>query len=142
VVAAIGEDLALIDVNGVGYVIQAGSRTLARMSVGDAAVVYCETHVREDAIKLFGFLSEEDRAWFAHLQSAPGVGAKVALNIVDALTPAELADAVALQDKASGLFRNWPARRRRAGFWPIPPPRSANRFHLPRPPRAVTPSPP
>ena len=101
VVAAIGEDVALIDVNGVGYVIQAGSRTLARMSVGEATIVYCETHVREDAIKLFGFLSEEERAWFAHLQTAPGVGAKVALNIVDALTPAEMADAVALQDKAS-----------------------------------------
>jgi Holliday junction DNA helicase RuvA len=101
VVAAIGEDVALIDVNGVGYVILAGSRTLARMSVGDAAIVYVETHVREDAIKLFGFLSEEERAWFAHLQTAPGVGAKVALNIVDALTPAEMADAVALQDKAS-----------------------------------------
>jgi holliday junction DNA helicase RuvA len=100
-VAAIGEDVALIDVNGVGYVIQAGSRTLARMSVGEATIVYVETHVREDAIKLFGFLSEEERAWFAHLQTAPGVGAKVSLNIVDALTPAEMADAVALQDKAS-----------------------------------------
>jgi Holliday junction DNA helicase RuvA len=88
-------------VNGVGYVVQAGSRTLTRMNVGDATIVYCETHVREDAIKLFGFLSEEERAWFAHLQSAPGVGAKVALNIVDTLTPAEMADAVALQDKAS-----------------------------------------
>jgi len=101
VVAAIGEDVALIDVNGVGYVVQAGSRTLARMNVGEATIVYCETHVREDAIKLFGFLSEEERGWFAHLQSAPGVGAKVALNIVDTLTPAEMADAVALQDKAS-----------------------------------------
>ena len=101
VVAAIGEDVALIDVHGVGYVVQAGSRTLARMTVAEATIVYCETHVREDAIKLFGFLSEEERAWFAHLQSAPGVGAKVALNIVDTLTPAEMADAVALQDKAS-----------------------------------------
>jgi Holliday junction DNA helicase RuvA len=71
------------------------------MSVGEAVIAYVETHVREDAIKLFGFLSEEERAWFAHLQTAPGVGAKVALNIVDALTPAEMADAVALQDKAS-----------------------------------------
>lgn len=106
VVAALGDDVALIDVNGVGYVIQGGSRTLARMSVGEAAIVYVETHVREDAIKLFGFLSEEERAWFAHLQTAPGVGAKVALNIVDALTCAELADAVALQDKASMVRAN------------------------------------
>ena len=101
VVSAIGEDAALIEVNGVGYVVQAGSRTLARMNVGEAAIVYIETHVREDAIRLFGFLSEEERAWFVHLQGVPSVGAKVALNIVDALTPGELADAVALQDKAS-----------------------------------------
>ncbi|MGE3250709.1 MAG: Holliday junction branch migration protein RuvA [Hyphomonadaceae bacterium] len=100
-VAAIGEDAALIDVNGVGYVALAGARTLARMSVGEATTVYVETHVREDSIKLFGFLTEEERGWFTHLQSAPGVGAKVALAIVDALGATELADAIALQDKAS-----------------------------------------
>ncbi|MGE0046235.1 MAG: Holliday junction branch migration protein RuvA, partial [Hyphomonadaceae bacterium] len=97
-VAAIGEDAALIDVNGVGYVALAGARTLARMSVGEATTVYVETHVREDSIKLFGFLTEEERGWFTHLQSAPGVGAKVALAIVDALGATELADAIALQD--------------------------------------------
>lgn len=101
VVAAIGEDAALIDVNGVGYVVQAGSRTLARLQVGEAATLSIETHVREDAIKLFGFASEEERGWFVHLQSVPSVGAKVALSILDALGPNELSDAVALQDKAS-----------------------------------------
>jgi Holliday junction DNA helicase RuvA len=101
VVAAIGEDSALIDVNGVGYVVQAGGRTLARMVIGETTIVHIETHVREDAIKLFGFLSEEERAWFVHLQSVPSVGAKVAVNIMDALTPQDLMDAVALQDKAS-----------------------------------------
>lgn len=101
VVAAIGEDACLIDVNGVGYVVQAGSRTLSRLSVGEAAMLAVETHVREDAIRLFGFAAEEDRGWFVHLQSVPSVGAKVALSILDALTPAELSDAVALQDKAS-----------------------------------------
>ncbi|MBI1186550.1 MAG: Holliday junction branch migration protein RuvA [Alphaproteobacteria bacterium] len=101
VVAAIGEDAALIEVNGVGYVAQAGARTLGRLSVGEAATLYVETHVREDAIKLFGFLSEEERGWFVHLQSAPGVGAKVALAILDVLSPTELADAIALEDRAS-----------------------------------------
>jgi holliday junction DNA helicase RuvA len=101
VVAAIGEDAALIDVHGVGYVVQAASRTLARLSPGEAAVLYIETHVREDAIRLYGFLSEEERGWFTHVQSVPSVGAKVALNILDALSPADLMDAVALQDKAS-----------------------------------------
>jgi holliday junction DNA helicase RuvA len=101
VVTAIGEDAALIDVNGVGYVVQAGSRTLSRLSVGEAAMLSIETHVREDAIKLFGFSSEEERGWFTHLQSVQSVGAKVALNILDTLSTNDMADAISLQDKAS-----------------------------------------
>jgi Holliday junction DNA helicase RuvA len=101
VVGAVGEDAALIDVNGVGYVVHAGARTLARLEVGVAARISVETHVREDAIKLYGFVSETERAWFQHLQSVQGVGARVALAILDALGPDDLADAVALQDKAS-----------------------------------------
>ncbi|MBX3428558.1 MAG: Holliday junction branch migration protein RuvA [Hyphomonadaceae bacterium] len=101
VVAAVGEDTALIDVGGVGYVVQSGGRTLARLQVGAPVRLFIETHVREDAIKLFGFASEEERAWFAHLQTIPGVGAKVALGILDAMPPEALADAIALQDKAA-----------------------------------------
>jgi Holliday junction DNA helicase RuvA len=101
VVAAVGEDTALIEVGGVGYVVQGGARTLGRLSVGASAKLFIETHVREDAIRLFGFDSEEERAWFAHLQTIPGVGAKVALGILDAMPPAILIDAVALQDKAA-----------------------------------------
>ena len=101
VVAAVGEETALIDVNGVGYVVQAGGRTLARLTVGATVRLYIETHVREDAIRLFGFGSEEERAWFAHLQTIPGVGAKVALGILDAMPPEALVDAIALQDKAA-----------------------------------------
>ena len=63
--------------------------------------LYIETHVREDAIRLFGFASEEERAWFAHLQTIPGVGAKVALGILDAMPPDVLVDAIAVQDKAA-----------------------------------------
>lgn len=100
-VAAIGEDNALIEVGGVGYLVQASSRTLARLESGAPARLMIETHVREDAIKLFGFASEDERAWFVHLQSIPGVGAKVALAILDVLPPEQLADAIALQDKAS-----------------------------------------
>jgi Holliday junction DNA helicase RuvA len=101
VVAAVGEDTALIEVGGVGYVVQAGGRTLARLQVGGPARLYIETHVREDAIRLFGFASEEERAWFAHLQTIPGVGVKVALGILDIMPPDTLADAIALQDKAA-----------------------------------------
>ena len=101
VITAIGEDAALIDVNGVGYVVHAGARTLSRLTVGEAAQLSVETHVREDAIKLYGFASEEERGWFVHLQSVQSVGARVALSILDALSVTEIADAVALQDKAS-----------------------------------------
>jgi Holliday junction DNA helicase RuvA len=101
VVAAIGEDTALIEVGGVGYVVQAGARTLGRLRAGDTARLFIETHVREDAIRLFGFESEQERAWFAHLQTIPGVGAKVALGILDAMPPEVLVDAIALQDKAA-----------------------------------------
>jgi Holliday junction DNA helicase RuvA len=100
-VSAIGEEAALIDVGGVGYVALAGARTLSRLAVGEAAILHVETQVREDSIRLFGFLSEEERSWFAHLQSIPGVGAKVALNILDVLPPDQLSDAIALQDKAA-----------------------------------------
>jgi len=101
IVEAVGEESALIDVNGVGYVVQASGRTLARLEKGAPAKLYVETHVREDAIRLFGFAAEEERAWFVQLQTIPGVGAKVALAIIDVLGPHQLADAIALQDKAA-----------------------------------------
>lgn len=101
VVAAVGEDSALIEVGGVGYLVQASSRTLSRLEVGAPARVMIETHVREDAIRLFAFTSEDERGWFAHLQTIPGVGAKVALAILDVLSPEQLMDAIALQDKAA-----------------------------------------
>jgi holliday junction DNA helicase RuvA len=101
VVSAVGEETALIEVGGVGYVVQSGARTLSRLTVGATVKLFIETHVREDAIRLFGFAGEEERAWFAHLQTIPGVGAKVALGILDAMPPEVLVDAIALQDKAA-----------------------------------------
>lgn len=101
VVSAVGEEHALIEVGGVGYVVQSGARTLARLTLGATVKLFIETHVREDAIRLFGFTAEEERAWFAHLQTIPGVGAKVALGILDAMPPEVLIDAIALQDKAA-----------------------------------------
>jgi holliday junction DNA helicase RuvA len=100
-VAAIGEDAALIDVGGVGYVALAGARTLARLVIGEAATLHIETQVREDSIRLFGFLSEEDRGWFVQLQTVQSVGAKVALAILDAMAPAQIADCIAVGDKAA-----------------------------------------
>lgn len=96
-----GKDWAIIDVNGVGYEVSCPARTLARMpAIGQPVVLIIETHVREDAIKLFGFMSEAERSWFRLLQNVQGVGTRVALSLLGILEPHELANAIALQDKA------------------------------------------
>ena len=100
-IAAVGDGQALIDVGGVGYLFHAGSRTLGRLAVGEAAELYIETQMSESSIRLFAFTSGEERAWFARLQDAPGVGAKVALSLLDILTPNQLMDAIALGDIAA-----------------------------------------
>jgi holliday junction DNA helicase RuvA len=101
VVIGVGENAALIDVHGVGYVVEAGSRTLGRLTVGEGAVLHIDTYVREDALRLFGFLSDDEKAWFTHLQTVQGVGAKVALALLDTLAPVDLMEAVALKDTAA-----------------------------------------
>jgi holliday junction DNA helicase RuvA len=96
----IGEDHAIIDVHGVGYVAFCPMRTLSGLREGEAAVLHIETYVREDMIRLYGFGSHLEREWFRLLQSVQGVGAKVALAVLSTLTPSDLANAIALQDKA------------------------------------------
>lgn len=97
-----GEDFVILDVNGVGYVVQCSSRTLQKLpKAGEAASLAIETQVREDAIRLFGFTSDAERDWFRLLQSVQGVGAKVALAILGVMSPAELATAIGTQDKAA-----------------------------------------
>jgi Holliday junction DNA helicase RuvA len=97
----IGEDHVVLDVHGVGYVAFCGARTLAGLGgVGEAAVLLIETYVREDMIRLYGFATAAERDWFRLLQNVQGVGAKVALAVVGILSPGDLANAVALQDKA------------------------------------------
>jgi Holliday junction DNA helicase RuvA len=102
VVDSYGEDHAIIDVHGVGYVVHCSLRTLQRLpSTGEAAVLSIETHVREDMIRLYGFESDAEREWFRLLQTIQGVGAKVALAILSSLDPGGLATAVATGDKAA-----------------------------------------
>ena len=96
----IGEDHAIIDVHGVGYVAFCPMRTLSALREGEAAVLHIETYVREDMIRLYGFATHLEREWFRLLQSVQGVGAKVALAVLSTLSPADLANAIALQDKA------------------------------------------
>ena len=101
--AEVGEEDALIDVGGVGYVVRCGSRTLARMPpVGDEVVVHVETQTAEQTgTRLYGFLTREERRAFVLLQSVQGVGPKAALAVLDVLAPGELAVAVAREDKAA-----------------------------------------
>lgn len=95
-VDVIGESHLIIDVMGVGYEVLASSRTLRNLKTGDEASLTIDTHVREDAIKLYGFTSEVERTWFRTLQTIQGVGAKVALAVLGTLSPQDLANAIAL----------------------------------------------
>lgn len=100
-VDAVGESFLIIDVNGVGYEVQASARTLRNVKIGDEIALTIDTHVREDAIRLFGFQSELERSWFRTLQTIQGVGAKVALGVLGILGPQDLANAIALGDWAA-----------------------------------------
>lgn len=100
-VDAVGESHLIVDVNGVGYEVQASSRTLRNLKIGDEVTLTIDTHVREDAIRLYGFSSEVERSWFRTLQNVQGVGAKVGLGVLGVLSPPDLANAIALGDWAA-----------------------------------------
>ena len=97
-----GEDYIILDVGGVGYLVHCSSRTLQALpAAGQAVTLAIETHVREDQIRLFGFLTDAEREWFQLLQTVQGVGAKVALSVLGAFKPADLATAIAMGDKTA-----------------------------------------
>jgi Holliday junction DNA helicase RuvA len=100
-VDAIGEAHAIIDVNGVGYEVQCSARTLRGLEHGQEVSLTIDTHVREDAIRLFGFRSEVERSWFRTLQQIQGVGSKVALSVLGTMAPQDLASAIALGNWAA-----------------------------------------
>src|SRR6478735_3952512 len=101
IIDSYGEDFIVLDVNGVGYLVHCSMRTLQELpAAGQPATLSIETHVREDQIRLFGFLSDVEREWFRLLQTVQGVGAKVALSVLSTLKPGDLASAIALRDKA------------------------------------------
>jgi len=100
VIDSYGDDFVIVDVQGVGYQVHCSARTLQALpATGEAATLSIETYVREDQIKLFGFLSDIEREWFRLLQTVQGVGAKVALSVLGTLKPSELATAIATRDK-------------------------------------------
>src|SRR6201997_4445489 len=100
VVDSLSEDGVILDVNGVGYLVQCPSSTLSRLTVGAHASLMIEMKVSEDAIRLYGFVSAEEREWFRLLQTVQSVGARVALAVLSTLSPRDLQRALALGDKA------------------------------------------
>ncbi len=98
---ALGEDWAVIDVGGVGYLVSCPSRTLSALTVGRDAVLAVETQVREDRIQLFGFIDPAERDWFRLLQTVQGVGGRVALAILSVLAPDKLVQVIASGDRAA-----------------------------------------
>jgi holliday junction DNA helicase RuvA len=101
-VAALEEGRCVIDVNGVGYLVHASTRTLSALPASPAtARLLVETQVREDAITLYGFTDPAERDWFRLLTTVQGVGAKVALGVLSALSPRDLVSAIAAGDRAS-----------------------------------------
>jgi Holliday junction DNA helicase RuvA len=99
-VDSIADDAVILDVGGVGYLVQCPSSTLSRLSVGQHASLMIEMKVSEDAIRLYGFAGAEEREWFRLLQTVQNVGAKVALSVLSTLSSRDLQRALALSDKA------------------------------------------
>jgi Holliday junction DNA helicase RuvA len=101
VIDSYGEDCIILDVGGVGYLVHCSARTLQELpAIGQGATLAIETYVREDQLRLFGFMSDVEREWFRLLQTVQGVGARVALSVLGTLKPADLASAIAMRDKA------------------------------------------
>jgi holliday junction DNA helicase RuvA len=101
-VAAVGDDHAVIDVGGVGYLVVLSPANLQRLPrAGETVELHTELQVREDDMTLYGFLDASDRTWFRLLQTVQGVGARVALSLLGTLRPHEIANAVAAGDRAS-----------------------------------------
>ena len=104
-VDAMEADRCIIDVGGVGYLVQASTRTLSALPPPPAvARLLVDTHVRDDAIVLYGFADPAEREWFRLLLTVQGVGARVALGLLSALSPADLVNAIAAGDRG-GLTR-------------------------------------
>ncbi|MBA5723558.1 Holliday junction branch migration protein RuvA [Candidatus Liberibacter sp.] len=93
------EDYVLLDVLGVCYKVYCPMRTLLQLGkVGDACALYIEMHVRQDQIRLFGFLSDVEKRWFVLLQSVQGIGTRMSMGILSHITPADILNSLITQD--------------------------------------------
>ncbi len=95
----LGSDTLIIDVSGVGYLVSVSTNTISKLENGLVASLFIETHVREDSFQLFGFLNMEEKDCFLKLNSVSGVGVRVALTILSALSPYDVSHAIASKDK-------------------------------------------
>jgi Holliday junction DNA helicase RuvA len=102
IVDSISGTHVILDVGGVGYVVACSARSLRQIGPAKSTVsLLIETHVREDAINLYGFVEAAEQDWFKLLTTVQGVGAKVALSILGSLAPEQLAHVIAAQDKSA-----------------------------------------
>lgn len=103
ILAEVGEEEAIVDCGGVGYIVRLGARALSRLpAVGEAVLIHVESQWSEaQGLRLFGFLAKDERRAFVVLTDIPGVGPKAAMAVLDVLSPGELAGAVAREDKAA-----------------------------------------
>jgi holliday junction DNA helicase RuvA len=101
IVDQLAEDHVILDVGGVGYFVNCPASTLAKLSAGATVSLAIETRITDETIKLYGFFTAEEREWFRLLQTVQNVGARVALNVLSALSSRELERALALSDKAA-----------------------------------------
>ncbi|MDN5248717.1 Holliday junction branch migration protein RuvA [Bartonella sp. TP] len=95
IIDEVNNDNIILDVRGVGYLIYMPGNVIASLALGKTYSFYIHTYVREDALRLFGFLQKAQLEWFLLLQNVPGVGAKVALAILGNAELVELSAAVA-----------------------------------------------
>jgi len=96
------EEEVVVEAGGVGYIVRCGVRTIAAMpDTGEEIILHIESQTREDGTRLYGFLHKDERKAFQTLLAIQGVGPKAAHAVLDVLTPAELSQAVANEDKTA-----------------------------------------
>ena len=96
------EEEVVVEAGGVGYIVRCGVRTIAAMpDTGEEIILHIESQTREDGTRLYGFLHKDERKAFQTLLAIQGVGPKAAHAVLDVLTPAQLAQAVATEDKTA-----------------------------------------
>jgi Holliday junction DNA helicase RuvA len=101
IVDSLGPDHLILDVAGVGWLVQCSTPTLSRLSAGAHTALMIDTRITDETIRLYGFVTAEEREWFRLLQTVQNVGARVALNVLSALSTRDLERAIALTDKVA-----------------------------------------